>query len=142
MNKLWYALNSKYYAKAPSHILERGKGVEEIASSFLLFKKKKEGKFWKFLDVYALELKSESSLMLKWSCLRQMLLEMLWFTLFAWGFLFGKAFVWERGKICGEWFIAPKLCFSFNFMKFICYLRGKKVLKLTWALKFGKLKLK
>ena len=64
LNKLWYALNAKYYAKAPSHILERGKGVEEIASSFLLFKKKKEGKFWKYLDVYALEIKRESSLML------------------------------------------------------------------------------
>ena len=39
--------------------------MEEIASSFLLFKKKKEGKFWKFLDVYAFEMKRESSLMLK-----------------------------------------------------------------------------
>ena len=64
MNKLWYALNAKYYAKAPSHILERGKGVKEIASSFLLFKKKKEGKFWKFLDVYAFEMKRKFSLML------------------------------------------------------------------------------
>ena len=27
--------------------------MEEIASSFLLFKKKEEGKFWKFLYVYA-----------------------------------------------------------------------------------------
>ena len=32
--KLCYALNAKYYAKAPSHNLERGKEVEEIASSF------------------------------------------------------------------------------------------------------------
>ena len=74
LNKLWFDLNAKYYAKAPSHNLGRGKGVEEIASSFLLFKKKKEGKFWKFLYVHAFERKRESSLMLKWFCLRQMLL--------------------------------------------------------------------
>ena len=49
--------------------------MEEIASSFLLFKKKKEGKFWKFLDFYAFEMDRESSLMLKWSWLRLMLLE-------------------------------------------------------------------
>ena len=37
----------------------------EITSSFLLFKKKKEGKFWKFLDFYVFEMDRESSLMLK-----------------------------------------------------------------------------
>ena len=58
-------LSMQVLFKSPSHILERGKGVEEIASSFLLFKKKKEGMFWKFLDVYAFEMKRESSLMLK-----------------------------------------------------------------------------
>ena len=39
--------------------------MEEIASSFLLFKKKKEGKFWKFLNDFAFEMKRDSFLMLK-----------------------------------------------------------------------------
>ena len=58
----------------PLLILERGKGVEEIASSSLLFKKKRKREVWVILDVYALELNRETSLILKWSCLRLMLL--------------------------------------------------------------------
>ena len=73
LNKLWYALNAKKNAKSPSHSWKRerrrGDGL-----FLLLFKKKKEGKFWKFLDVYAFEMKRESSLMLKRFFLRQMLL--------------------------------------------------------------------
>ena len=32
--KLGYSLYAKYYVKSPSHNLEKGKEVEEIASSF------------------------------------------------------------------------------------------------------------
>ena len=46
MIKPCYALNAKCYAKSPSCILEKGKGMEEIAFSSLLFKKKEEGKVW------------------------------------------------------------------------------------------------
>ena len=63
--KLCYALNAKYYVKAPSRNLERGKEVEEIASSFPY--SQEEGKRESFGSSWCVcfEMKRESSLMIK-----------------------------------------------------------------------------
>ena len=58
LNKFWNASKLIMMQIPFLNFLEEGK-KEGNTSSFLLFKKKKEGKFWKFLDVYVLEMNRE-----------------------------------------------------------------------------------
>ena len=125
LNELWYASKlcmRKVWGKSLPKLLEEGK-KEGNTSSFLLFKKKKEGKFWKFSWFYDFGMDRESSLVLKWSWLRLIVLWMLWFTLFSWGFVNVKAYVWKRWVI---WWLCLRMvhcsnsCFYLKFMMFIC----------------------
>ena len=73
LNKFWYLYKLIMMQNPFLNFLEEGK-KEGNTSSFLLFKKRKEGKFWKILEFYAFGIDRDSSLVLKWSCLRLILL--------------------------------------------------------------------
>ena len=114
-----------YEAKPLRRFLEEGKKDGKLPLLPYSSRRRKRESFGSFLIFMLLEMNRDSSLMLKWSWLRLMLLWMLWFTLFSWGFLNGKSLCVEKGEnlwLCFRMVHCSNSCFYFKFMMFNCLL--------------------
>ena len=109
---------------------------------FPTLQEEERGKFFEVSWFLYFEMDGESSLMINRSWLRLMLLRMLWFTVFSWGFLNVKAYVWKRGenwRLCLRMFHSSNLCFYFNFMMFICLIERPISPQASMGLKIWKI---